>query len=79
MVLEFSTTQVATNTKEDGVIIKDTAREPSGFATPKTNLEDSTPETGKMTIKKAEEQCSTNQEIDMMECGWKIFLTGRAE
>ena len=79
MVLEFSTTRVATNTKEDGVIIKDTARELSGFATPKTNLEDSTPETGRTTIKRVEELCSTKQEIDMMECGWKIFLTGRAE
>ena len=49
MASEYNTMKMATNTREAGRIIKGMDRELSGFATPKTNSGESTPETGKMT------------------------------
>ena len=49
MDLESNIIKMEINMKVDGKIIKGMDRELSGFATPKTNSGESTPETGKMT------------------------------
>ena len=71
--------KMETNTKEDGKIIKDMAKEHSGSVMPKINSGGNTPGTGKMISKREEEPCSSRVEIDMMVCGWIVSLMAKAE
>ena len=79
MGLAYSTTKMETNMKEGGVIIRDTGRELSGLATPKTNSGDNTPAIGKTIRKKEEEPCSSKRGTDMMACGWTANPMAKAE
>ncbi len=78
-VLEFNTTQMEINMKEDGKIIKDMARAHTGLLTPKINLGDSTQVIGSLIKNKEEAPCSTSLETDMTVCGWITFLMEREE
>lgn len=79
MDLVFSITRMEINTKVDGARIKGMDKELFGYVTQKTNSVDNTQVTGRMMRKKEEELCSSNQEIDMMECGWIANLMEKAE
>lgn len=74
-----STTPTGISTKEDGTKINATAKEPTGWQTPRINSGDSTRGTGKMTQSKEEARCSTRVGIDMTACGWTTFPTAREE
>ncbi len=78
-VSEFNTTQMEINMKEDGRIIKDTAKAHIGLLTPKINLGDSTQAIGSLIKNKEEAPCSISLETDMMGCGWITFLMEREE
>lgn len=79
MVSEFSTIKMEINIKEDGLIAKDMDKGHFGLAIQKINFEDSIQEIGKMIKKKVEEQCFSNQVIDMMVCGWIVNHTEKEE
>ena len=69
----FSITQMAISMKVDGKLIKDMVRAHIGWLILKINSEESTLEIGTQTKNKAGAQCFTNQETDMMACGWTII------
>ena len=71
--------KMETNTKEDGKIIKDMAKEHSGSVMPKINSGDNIQEIGKMISKKEGEPCFSRVEIDTMACGWIVNPMDKAE
>ena len=75
----FSITQMVISMKVDGKLIKDMVRAHIGWLILKINSEESTLEIGTQTKNKAEAQCFTNQETDMMACGWTIIRMVKEE
>ena len=74
-----STLKMEISTKEAGAKTRGMARELFGSAIAKTNSGDSIRGTGRTTRRKEGARCFSKMATDMMECGWTISLTAKAE
>lgn len=79
MVLLFKFMEMKIVTKEDGSKICVMAKVPCGLTLVKESYGKNTQEIGPKIVKLVVELSFSKMEIDMMEHGWKIYLTEKVE
>ena len=79
MDLEYNIILMEISIKVVGNKIKDMDKVLTGYLIPKINLEGNILVIGKMIKSREEELCFIKSVIDMMECGWIIYLMEKVE